>query len=539
MFAFRSVPRILAAAIGVASAGLGAGAAALPAAASEAVPVPVLNWQPCADQRDAGFLCATARVPIDYAVPNGAAFTLALIKHPAQDQNNHIGTLFWNPGGPGDVGTQYMPVAINGFPEQVRSRFDIVSWDPRGMGGDTRPVVQCFDNQSEETTFIENLYAGLPAIPVSPADLVRISNARATLNQACVTRQGAVLAHVSTADNARDLDLLRQAAGDAKISYYGTSYGTFLGATYLNMFPGNVRAAVLDGAVYPTAWAGNNEDSPGLSTFVRIGSDTGAAETVTAFLAACAEAGVSGCAFAAPTAEATQQKYTALLEKLKANPVTIDGQEIDDTAVISYFQSSIFIIHPVPGFDRFPGYVAVAQFLQDVASAADAVRQTAAPAQASPAVASAKPPATTYTTSYGRQAAVICGESPNPATVDANVKQALASDRRAGVTGWPLIAVCLGWTARAADTYLGPWNKPMPPILVVGNTFDPATPYASSRRTAKELFDGHFLTVDGFGHTELLNPSRCAQDAIAAYLISGTLPPDGARCAQDYGPFSR
>nr|WP_294549058.1 alpha/beta hydrolase [uncultured Rhodopila sp.] len=537
MFASRSVSRVIPAAVLAASVGVIA--AARPAAASETVPVPVLNWQPCADQQDAGFQCATARVPIDYSVPDGGSFTLALIRQPAQDQANRIGTLFWNPGGPSDVGTQYLPVAIDGFPAQVRSRFDIVSWDPRGMGGDTRPVVQCFDSEQDETTFTEQLYSGLPAIPVSPADVAKLSNDRATLNQACVSREGSLLAHVSTADNARDLDLLRQAAGDAKISYYGTSYGTFLGATYLNMFPGNVRAAVLDGAVYPTAWAGTGKDSPALSTFVRIGSDSGASETVTAFLAACAEAGVSGCAFAAPTAEATQQKYASLLESLKAHPVTVDGGEIDDTAVISYFQSSIFTIHPVPGFGRFPGYVEVAHFLQDVWLAANSASQSPAAAQAAPAAAAASPQATAYTTSYGRQAAVICGESPNPPTVAANVKQALVSDLRAGVNSWPLVAICLGWAVEAADAYRGPWNKPTPPVLVVGNTFDPATPYSSSRRAAAELFDGHFLTVDGFGHTELLNPSRCAQDAIAAYLIDGTLPPDGARCAQDYAPFSQ
>jgi pimeloyl-ACP methyl ester carboxylesterase len=537
MFSCRAVLRVMPAAVLAASASLAA--AASPAAASDAVPIPVLNWQPCADQQDAGFLCATARVPIDYSAPHRGSFTLALIKHSADDPTNRIGTLFWNPGGPSDVGTQYLPIAIGGFPARVRSRFDIVSWDPRGMGGATRPVVQCFDSATDEATYLQKLYSGLPGIPVSPADLAQFSNRRAALNQTCVAREGSLLAHVSTADNARDLDLLRQAVGDAKISYYGTSYGTFLGATYLNMFPGNVRAAVLDGAVYPTAWVGTGKDSPGLSTFVRIGSDIGASDTVTAFLAACGEAGVASCPFAAPTAEATQRKYTSLLESLKAKPATVDTQEVTDTDVISYFQSSIFIIHPVPGFDRFPGYVSVAQFLEDVWSAANPAGQPSAASPSAPAAAAPSSQTTTYTTSYGRQAAVICGESPNPATVAANVKQSLVSDRRAGVNSWSLLAICLGWSVEAADTYTGPWNQPTPPVLVVGNTFDPATPYASSRRMAAELFDGHFLTVDGFGHTELLNPSRCAQDHIAAYLIDGTLPPDGARCVQDYAPFSK
>ncbi|HEX2940497.1 MAG TPA: hypothetical protein VHO91_05570, partial [Rhodopila sp.] len=165
-----------------------------PAAATDTVPVPVLNWQPCPSSLQSGFQCATAQVPIDYAAPKAGSFTLALIKHPAQDQANRIGTLFWNPGGPSDAGTQYLPAAINGFPQQVRSRFDIISWDPRGMGGDTRPVVQCFDSEAQETQAMDQLLGGIPNIPTSSADLVRLFKARETLNQDCVRHAGSLLA---------------------------------------------------------------------------------------------------------------------------------------------------------------------------------------------------------------------------------------------------------------------------------------------------------------------------------------------------------
>ena len=134
---------------------------------------------------------------------------------------------------------------------------------------------------------------------------------------------------------------------------------------------------------------------------------------------------------------------------------------------------------------------------------------------------------------------MVCGESPNPATDNAYAAQALASYQRAGLNLWPFTAVCKGWTAKASSPYLGPWNTKTPPVLVIGNTFDPATPYSSSQRMAEELADGHFLTVDGFGHTELLNPSRCAEDYVAAYLIDGKLPPKGIRCAQETSPFSK
>jgi pimeloyl-ACP methyl ester carboxylesterase len=117
------------------------------------------------------------------------------------------------------------------------------------------------------------------------------------------------------------------------------------------------------------------------------------------------------------------------------------------------------------------------------------------------------------------------------------VAQALASYKRAGFSAWPFVASCLGWTAKAATPYLGPWNKSPVPILVIGNTFDPATAFPSSVRMAQALGNARLLTVNGFGHTVLINPSRCAQDYIAAYFSDGIVPPTGAECSQDKPPF--
>ncbi|HYN37734.1 MAG TPA: alpha/beta fold hydrolase, partial [Rhodospirillales bacterium] len=208
-----------------------AAAIASPAGAAESA----LHWAACpaaaagAAPTD-GFDCAVANVPVDHADPGGPTFRLAVIRRPALDRANRIGTLFWNPGGPGDAGTQYLPAAIGGFPEAVRARFDVVSWDPRGMGGRTTPVVQCFDDAAEEAAFLgARLGSGLPR---TPEQLAADAAGRTALNEACVARNGDLLAHISTADVARDLDHLRAAVGDERITYYGTSYGTFLGATY-------------------------------------------------------------------------------------------------------------------------------------------------------------------------------------------------------------------------------------------------------------------------------------------------------------------
>jgi pimeloyl-ACP methyl ester carboxylesterase len=524
---------------------------AVPVGAAEAE-VPVLDWRPCPGE--AGFECATAVVPMDYARPGGKTFSLAVIKSPAGDPSSRIGTLFWNPGGPSDAGTEYLPASIGGFPEQVRRRFDIVSWDPRGMGGRTTPVVQCFDNADDEGDFLEAAFGSLPAIPVSDQELARYIGAHTRFNRHCVRNNGDLLAHVSTADNARDLDLLRRAVGDDALTYYGTSYGTFLGATYLNMFPERVRAAVLDGAAAPGAWEANDGNGARLSTFLRIGSDLGGADTVRAFLDECGKVDTGSCAFSAGSPPKTRRKWATLLARLEACPAATDNIQgldspIDDRALISYVTGKVYLMRPLPGFERFPGWRAVARTVQAVWEAADSqsggggasgCRTAPSPSPQVTAATPDKPPVrSTYGTSVGRQLSVICGESPNPTVPAAYAAQARFSYKRAGLNLWPFAAVCSDWSVKASDPYPGPWDKRTPPVLVIGNTFDPATPYSSSRRMAKALWDGRLLTVDGFGHTQLLNPSRCAQDYVADYLIDGSLPPAGARCAQDFAPFSQ
>lgn len=508
-----------------------------------------LTWATCppAEQGAAGtegLVCTMVPVPMDHRDPNGPGFDLAVIKSPARRTGDRIGTLFWNPGGPSDSGTAYLPAAIGGFPDEVRDRFDIVSWDPRGMGGRTTPVVQCFASAEEEAEF---LHGNLPdGLPLTPSEMARNHAGRTAFSKACAARAGDLLAHVSTADNARDLDRLRQAVGEETISYYGTSYGTFLGATYLNMFPDRVRAAVLDGAISPSAWVAGPGEDGGLSTFVRVGSDFAGQSSIGAFMDACGAVPASACAFSAGSPEATRAKWDTLLTRAAAG-LSLDGDRIDDRDLMTYLGSSIYTVEPLPGFGRFPGFVAVALFLERLwqADAAPDVA-TVAPdpdnaANATPAAAGAAGATTvdqTYVTSAGRQLSVICGESPNPVDAEAIAAQIRASYARAGYSGWPLAASCEGWTARAADPYPGPWDRPTgAPVLVIGNSFDPATPFAGSVRMAQELADARLLVVHGFGHTVLINPSRCAQDYIAAYLVDGVLPPTGATCRQDRAPF--
>jgi pimeloyl-ACP methyl ester carboxylesterase len=281
----------------VALAGLVAGLSPLaaPASAAAAAPVPVLDWRPCAEPGQRGFDCATAQVPLDYGDPQGATIDLAVIRHPATDPANRLGALFFNPGGPGGAGTMLLPQWLDFFPAELRARFDLISWDPRGVGAST--AVQCFATPDDEERFFAELPVGFP---VGRAEQHAWIEGYARFGQRCGERNGELLAHVSTAETARDLDLLRQALGEPQLDYLGLSYGTILGATYANLFPDKVRAMVFDGNVDPVAWTNGGNDDAFLSTVLRYGGDKGSAKTLDAFLTLCGQASTGFCQVVAP-----------------------------------------------------------------------------------------------------------------------------------------------------------------------------------------------------------------------------------------------
>jgi pimeloyl-ACP methyl ester carboxylesterase len=212
--------------------------------------VPNLAWMACAKTAQKGFDCATARVPLDHDRPAGRQIRLAVIRRAATDSANRIGSIFFNPAGPGGAGTEELPNWYRLFPATLRARFDLVSWDPRGVGAST--AVQCFRSDRREARFLGPAAA---AFPQGRAERRVWTRTYRAFGRRCARRDGALLRHVSTEDSARDLDLLRQAVGSPQLNYLGVSYGTLLGATYANVFPAAVGALVLDGNVDPVAWS--------------------------------------------------------------------------------------------------------------------------------------------------------------------------------------------------------------------------------------------------------------------------------------------
>ncbi|MEU0432051.1 alpha/beta hydrolase [Streptomyces sp. NPDC006290] len=472
-----------------------------------------LDWRACAG--NSSYDCATAHVPLDYDKPRGRTIELAVVKRKATGPGRRIGTLFFNPGGPGGPGTVQMPQNYDFFPKKVRERFDIVSWDPRGVGNST--AVNCFASPEEAEAWNASKPAGFP---VGRQERQAWISAYRKLGRLCDERDPELLRHVSTEDNARDLDRLRRAVGDPKLTYLGISYGTILGATYANLFPSRVRALTLDSNIAPTAWTNRASDDARLPTFLRMGSDRSAAATLDQFLRLCGSRPAT-CAFSAGSPQATRNKFDRLTARLRKHPVGTwtYARTVADAV------NSLYIVHP--------GWTQLGVRLQDLWQGREP--QPAAP-DTSPLP---------YPIPYlgeEQAGAVFCGDSPNPRDPRVYHRLEEASAARAGDAGrfWTWAAEpCATWPATAANRYTGPWNKPTAnPVLVVGTAYDPSTPYRDAQAMARELADARLLTNTGYGHTALLNPSSCINAHESRYFIDGTLPRPGTKCDQDAPPFS-
>jgi pimeloyl-ACP methyl ester carboxylesterase len=486
---------------------------ATPAVAAPAVATPSIVWVDCGR----GFQCGTLDVPTDYAHPAGGTTRLGVIRLPASDPARRIGSLFVNPGGPGGSGVDFVRAAARSvYSPQVRARFDIVGFDPRGIG--SSQALFCFAAAADR----EQFWDGVQFVPVTLDQQRRLIARMAEFTRLCGQREGNRLRSVSTVDVARDLDRMRQAVGDRALTYVGYSYGSYLGEVYANLFPDRVRALVLDGVLDPETWANQS---------VRMLHDAafGGEESLNAFAGTCAAAG-AGCAFASgDTGPQIRRRLDAVLARIKHAPLpapTADPPgELDydlgnQAFLISMYDSSFW---PV-----FAAGLAQAE-TGDGSILLDFIRLFTAP----PGV---------NDNSIDTFSAVFCTDGTFPhhdALWPALLR--LSELRAPAFSSYWLYSglACATWPASAPDRYAGPWDRrTSAPVLLVNTVADPATAYAGAVRAQQRLRDARLVTLDGFGHTSLGHLSTCVFQVVDRYLIDRVAPPNGLHCAPDADPFA-
>ena len=505
--------------------GLVPAAVEAPTSAAQAAAVPTLTWED--DCYSGGVQCARAQVPLDYDDPTGQHVSLRLARLPATDSAHRIGTLFVNPGGPGNSGVDFVLLAAREvLSAKVRARFDVVGFDPRGVARSA--PVQCWAPLHRP-----DLFDGLPAFPLTRRQEDRTLIADGAYTSACIRREPVITRHMSTANVARDLDLLRQAVGDDQLTYAGFSYGTYLGATYANLFPDRVRAIWVDGVLDPVAWATGRGDGQRVPFSTRLRSGESSTATMRAFLRACDRAG-DRCVFASAH---TQAKFDRLLARLRAEPVRDEDGEVQ----FRYGDAVAGMLPPLYFQDAWPNLADQLQFLARLTRPGRPQRQAATSDLLHRVVGDRRlggePNPGNDVDAFN---AVACVDTRNPRDPQAWPRAADAADRAANPFGrlwtWESDA-CATWGAQDADVYRGPFTaRTSAPVLVVGNRLDPATPYRGARALDRLLPRSRLLTVDYAGHTSL-GQSRCVTRAVTRYLLDQALPPEGAVCAADRAPF--
>ncbi|MBG0560027.1 alpha/beta hydrolase [Actinoplanes aureus] len=486
----------------------GADEPARPGGAVSSVGSPA-QWTPCPDVPEGlvgraasgmTYECASVAVPQDWAAPNsGETYEIELLRIRSKKQKNRIGSLLLNPGGPGASGIDtavYLSFgqAQGGLPTEVTDRFDIVGFDPRGVGRSS--PVKCISDKDQDASF------GADPDPASSTDFNEVAALNKRIAENCAKRYGPRLPTFSTEQAARDLDALRSAVGDPKLTYLGYSYGTLLGATYAQLFPQNVRALVLDGAVDPT------------ENYVQ-GSEAqakGFERAFTNFTEWCSQTPAK-----CPIAPDARGAVTDALAKAEASPVRgADGRDATPGWIFLGLISSLY---------TESGWASLAAAIDDL-QGGDASGVFALADQ----YADRKPDGS-YTNLFDANLAVNCADTDDAPSVE-EIRR-LQSEWR---TKYPLFGAtlavgmlpCSFWTGKRDPYPTGPATG-APPILVVGTTGDPATPYENTADLAKMLGVGQVLTWEGEGHTAY--PSTpCIRQAVDGYLIDLELPQEGLRC---------
>ncbi|MFG2330164.1 alpha/beta hydrolase [Streptomyces sp. NPDC048604] len=458
-----------------------------------------LSWRSCGVP---DFECATLKAPLDYARPEAGDVKLAVSRVRATGPGERLGSLLVNPGGPGGSAVGYLQgYAGIGYPAQVRARYDMVAVDPRGVAR-SEPV-ECLTGPQMDT------YTQVDATPDDARESAALAASFRSFASGCEQRAGKVLSHVSTVEAARDMDILRGVLGDERLTYVGASYGTFLGATYAELFPQRTGRLVLDGAMDPSLPARtlNRDQTAGFETAFQ------------AFAADCVKA--ADCPLGTKSPQEATARMRAFFRALDAKPVPTDeGRELGESLATTGVIAAMYDEAAWPQLRE-----ALTQAMGGEGSGLLALADSYYEREADG----------TYSNLMYANAAVNCLDLPPAFAGPAEAEKAVPSFEKAS----PVFGRGLAWAALNC-TY---WPTPAtgrphritaegaPPLLVVGTTRDPATPYKWARSLAAQLSSGVLLTYDGDGHTAYGRGSDCIDTAVNAYLLEGTPPTDGKRCS--------
>jgi pimeloyl-ACP methyl ester carboxylesterase len=465
-----------------------------PASAASAAPHSTLRWTACSG----GVECTRLKVPLDDTVSGGPTISLAIARVRARDPEHRIGSLLVNPGGPGASGIQYLRDSFTTLPGTIRDRFDIVSFDPRGTGASA--PVECTPN-------LDSLY-NLEFTPRDDAARQALAAGVRAFIAKCQAKAGAELSYVSTERAARDMDRIRTALGDPRLTYLGYSYGTYLGSLYADRYPTHVRAMVLDGAV----------DSALDAAAQQIQQAQGFEHSLDLFLQSCATD--TTCSF--HRGGNTAAAYDALRARVGANPIpaltagtgrALNGTEFDIGVT--------FLLYS--GRQAWPD---LGQFLDD----ADSGDGSELLAQAD--TSNMRNPDGTYDTLQDAFLAISCLDGPDVgglAGLRAIEEQAAQVAPRLGRSVINNSLACALWPVPVQTAPL-PHAVGAPPAVVVGNTDDPATPLAWATGLSHELQSAVLLTVRSAQHTAYASGNSCVDTAINRYLIDLRPPAAGTRC---------
>jgi pimeloyl-ACP methyl ester carboxylesterase len=464
-----------------------------------------LEWASCDDSAAqlAGLECAELTVPLDPADPDGATIDLALARLASTGSaSERIGSLVINPGGPGGSGIEFLASAAAAFPAALVDRFDLVSFDPRGVGAST--PVRCLDDAAKERQIQGDLS------PDTQEEIDRAVADQAEFLAGCEANSPELLRHMSTADVAADLDEIREAVGDEQLNYLGYSYGTEIGAVYATLFPEQARALVLDGAVSPTATADEQTMTQAL----------GFEHTLANFVASC------NADPSCPLGPDAAASIAATRAALDAQPVQVTTPSGTRTLGVDLFDIGL----ATALYDTSLWNTA-AEAIATVDSSGGTVILSLVDRQLG------RQPDGSYDNSNDAQAMVSCADTTERPTVDEGAataaRIAAAAPTFGPALGWGSLG-CLGWPL-AANPLPELTGAGAPPILVIGTLGDPATPYEWSEQMASALESGVLLTYEGDGHTAFLRGGACIEDAVVDYLVDLDVPDEGERCPVEAG----